>query len=61
MLDGEANIVVRSGHHCCMPLMQHLNLEDGTVRASLHCYNTMEDADLLVDTVRKIAADWSGS
>jgi cysteine desulfurase/selenocysteine lyase len=58
MLDGEANIMVRSGHHCCMPLMEHLHLADGTVRASLHCYNTMEDADLLVDTIRKIAGDW---
>lgn len=58
MLDGEANIMVRSGHHCCMPLMQLLDLPDGTVRASLHCYNTPEDADLLVDTVRKIAGDW---
>ena len=59
MLDGQANIVVRSGFHCCMPLMEHLNLADGTVRASLHCYNTMEDADLLVQTVRKIAEGWS--
>jgi cysteine desulfurase / selenocysteine lyase len=58
MLDGEADVMVRSGHHCCMPLMGHLNLPDGTVRASLHCYNTIEDADLLVDTVRKIAADF---
>jgi cysteine desulfurase/selenocysteine lyase len=58
MLDGEANIMVRSGHHCCMPLMDLLNLPDGTVRASLHCYNTMEDADLLVDTVRNIAGDF---
>jgi cysteine desulfurase/selenocysteine lyase len=58
MLDGEADIMVRSGHHCCMPLMQHLGLADGTVRASLHCYNTIEDADLLVDAVRKIAGDW---
>ena len=58
MLDGEANIMVRSGHHCCMPLMQHLNLADGTVRASLHCYNSKEDAELLVDSVRKIAGDW---
>jgi cysteine desulfurase/selenocysteine lyase len=41
-----------------MPLMQRLGLEDGTVRASLHCYNTIEDADLLVDAVRKIAGDW---
>ena len=58
MLDGEADIMVRSGHHCCMPLMQHLGLADGTVRASLHCYNTIEDADLLVNAVRKIAGDW---
>ncbi|MCX6689979.1 MAG: cysteine desulfurase [Methanoregula sp.] len=58
MLDGEANIMVRSGHHCCMPLMEHLHLADGTVRASLHCYNTIEDADLLVGTVKKISGDW---
>ncbi|MGA2162427.1 MAG: cysteine desulfurase [Methanoregula sp.] len=58
MLDGEANIMVRSGHHCCMPLMDHLNLPEGTVRASLHCYNTPEDADLFVDSVRKIAGDF---
>lgn len=59
MLDGEANIMVRSGYHCCMPLMEHLNLANGTVRASLHCYNTMEDAELLVNTVQKIAVGWS--
>ncbi|MGD0079843.1 MAG: cysteine desulfurase [Methanoregula sp.] len=58
MLDGEAKIMVRSGHHCCMPLMEQLNIPDGTVRASLHCYNTIEDAELLVDTVRKIARDF---
>jgi cysteine desulfurase/selenocysteine lyase len=58
MLDGEADIMVRSGHHCCMPLMEHLHLVDGTVRASLHCYNTVEDADLLVDTVRIIAGNF---
>lgn len=61
LLDGEANIAVRSGHHCCMPLMELLGLPDGTVRASLHCYNTIEDADLLVDTVRKIAGEWNGN
>ena len=57
LLDSEADIMVRSGHHCCMPLMDCLHLPDGTVRASLHCYNTMEDADLLVDTVRQIAGE----
>ncbi|MGB8309821.1 MAG: cysteine desulfurase [Methanoregula sp.] len=58
MLDGEANVMVRSGHHCCMPLMEYLCLPEGTVRASLHCYNTIEDAELLVDTVRAIAEDF---
>jgi len=55
LLDSEADIMVRSGHHCCMPLMDNLNLPDGTVRASLHCYNTMDDADRLLETVRQIA------
>jgi cysteine desulfurase/selenocysteine lyase len=58
MLDGEADVMVRSGHHCCMPLMDHLQLPDGTVRASLHCYNTIEDADRFLGAVRKIAGDW---
>ncbi len=60
MLDGEAKVMVRSGHHCCMPLMEHLGLSEGTVRASLHCYNTIEDAELLIDTVREIAGDFTG-
>jgi selenocysteine lyase/cysteine desulfurase len=54
-LDEEADIMVRSGHHCCMPLMDHLGTPDGTVRASLHCYNTVEDVETLIDTVRMIA------
>jgi cysteine desulfurase/selenocysteine lyase len=38
--------------------MEHLKLPDGTVRASLHCYNTIEDADRFLDAVTKIAGDW---
>ena len=57
LLDSEADIMVRSGHHCCMPLMDCLHLSEGTIRASLHCYNTMEDADRLVETVGKIAGE----
>jgi cysteine desulfurase/selenocysteine lyase len=34
-LDETADIMVRSGHHCCMPLMERLELPNGTVRASL--------------------------
>jgi cysteine desulfurase/selenocysteine lyase len=55
MLDEEADIMVRSGHHCCMPLMEHLGTPDGTVRASLHCYSNAEDVDRLIETVGAIA------
>jgi cysteine desulfurase/selenocysteine lyase len=55
MLDGEGDIMVRSGHHCCMPLVAHLGIPDGTVRASLHCYNNAEDVDRLIEIVGTIA------
>ncbi|MDD1661467.1 MAG: cysteine desulfurase [Methanomicrobiales archaeon] len=57
MLDTEADIMVRSGHHCCMPLMDLLGTPGGTVRASLHCYNNADDIDRLVETVGGIAGN----
>jgi cysteine desulfurase/selenocysteine lyase len=55
ILDEEADIMVRSGHHCCMPLMHHLGLGQGTVRASLHLYTTESEIDALIATVDAIA------
>ncbi|MHC1610649.1 MAG: aminotransferase class V-fold PLP-dependent enzyme [Candidatus Methanospirareceae archaeon] len=55
MLDEESDILVRSGHHCCMPLMHYLGLEDGTVRASLYLYNTVEEVNTFLETVGRIA------
>lgn len=55
LLDERAAILVRSGDHCCIPLMKHLGLENGTVRASLYLYNTLEEVDLLVETIEEIA------
>jgi len=55
MLDHASNIMVRSGHHCCIPLMKHLGLKEGTVRASLYLYNTKEEIDRLLGTVEEIA------
>jgi len=55
LLDERAAILVRSGDHCCIPLMRHLGLENGTVRASLYLYNTLEEVDLLIETVEEIA------
>lgn len=40
-------IAVRTGHHCCQPLMKRFNIP-GTVRASVAFYNTFEDIDRLV-------------
>jgi cysteine desulfurase/selenocysteine lyase len=53
-LDESAEICVRSGHHCCQPLMEHLGLPDGTVRASLGLYNTEEEVDMLVATLEEL-------
>ncbi len=55
LLDEKASILVRSGDHCCIPLMKYLGLENGTVRASLYLYNTLEEIDLLIETIEEIA------
>ncbi len=56
-LDGEG-VAVRTGHHCCMPLMQRLNIPS-TTRASFAMYNTREDIDALVSAVRKVRQEAS--
>jgi cysteine desulfurase/selenocysteine lyase len=53
-LDDNADIMVRSGHHCCQPLMEHLGIPDGTVRASLTLYNTQQEVDLCIAAVEEI-------
>lgn len=54
MLDETSNILVRSGHHCCIPLMKYLGLKHGTVRASLYVYNTEEEIDRLLGAIELI-------
>ncbi len=64
VLDGHSNqdidvllnrtgIPVRTGHHCAQPILRRFGLES-TVRPSLAFYNTHEEVDLLVSTVRRI-------
>lgn len=55
MLDQASNICVRSGHHCCIPLMKHLGLKYGTVRASIYLYNTIDEVEKLLAAVEQIA------
>lgn len=53
MLDAKG-IAVRTGHHCTQPLMDCLGLE-GTVRASFSVYNTIEEVDILAESLKQIA------
>ncbi len=41
-------IAVRTGHHCCQPLMHSLSIA-GTVRYSIAAYNTKEDMDIAIE------------
>jgi cysteine desulfurase / selenocysteine lyase len=52
MADQEG-IALRGGHHCNQPLMKKLGLSS-TTRASFYVYNTAEEIEALVKTVRKI-------
>jgi cysteine desulfurase/selenocysteine lyase len=42
----QSGVAVRTGHHCCQPLMRHLGAP-ATTRASLAMYNDESDADAL--------------
>ena len=46
-------IAVRAGHHCAQPILRRFGLE-ATVRPSLAFYNTLDEVDHLVTTIRHI-------
>ena len=48
----QQGVAVRTGHHCCQPLMAHYNIP-GTVRASFSIYNTLEEVERLVEATQK--------
>jgi cysteine desulfurase/selenocysteine lyase len=50
-LDREG-IAVRAGHHCAQPILRRLGLES-TARISFALYNTFEEIDELVHTLKK--------
>ncbi|MFH1240702.1 MAG: cysteine desulfurase [Candidatus Diapherotrites archaeon] len=57
-LDEAENIAVRSGFHCSHPLMSRLN-HTGLARASFYLYNTKEEIDLFIDTLKIITDAFS--
>jgi len=48
-------IAVRTGHHCAQPIMDFYEIP-GTIRASFSFYNTIEEADILVEGIKKAVA-----
>jgi cysteine desulfurase/selenocysteine lyase len=53
VLLNEQGIAIRTGHHCCQPLMERMGIE-GTCRASLAFYNTFAEIDALVASINKV-------
>ncbi|MGV4439505.1 aminotransferase class V-fold PLP-dependent enzyme [Ornithobacterium rhinotracheale] len=48
MILDKLGIAVRTGHHCCQPLMNKFNIS-GTIRASFAVYNTEDDINQLLN------------
>jgi cysteine desulfurase/selenocysteine lyase len=48
----QMGVAVRTGHHCCQPLMARFGIT-GTVRASFALYNSEQDVEALVESVGK--------
>lgn len=52
MLIDKMGVAVRTGTHCTQPVMDHFNIS-GTIRASMVFYNTMEEVDIFIDSIKK--------
>lgn len=55
----EDGVALRGGHHCNQPLMRKLGLTS-TTRASFYLYNTEEEIDRLVASLRRIQTFFAG-
>ena len=53
LIMGQQNTYVRSGHHCCQPLMEKYRLSGGTVRVSFSLYNQEQDVLALEKSLLK--------
>ncbi len=57
ILDADG-VAIRAGHHCAQPLMEYLKV-NATCRASVYFYNTKEDVDQFLESLRKVRG-WLG-
>lgn len=58
MLLDNKNIMIRSGYHCCLPLMKKFNIS-GTARASFYLYNTEEEVKRFVELIKETIRTFS--
>jgi cysteine desulfurase/selenocysteine lyase len=49
----QAGVAVRTGHHCCQPLMARFGIA-GTVRASLGVHSSPEDIERLHEALQRV-------
>lgn len=49
----EEGIAIRAGHHCAQPVMERFGIP-ATARASFAFYNTKEEIDILLRSLRKV-------
>jgi cysteine desulfurase / selenocysteine lyase len=58
MVMDKMGIAVRTGTHCAQTVMQHFGIE-GTIRASIAMYNTVEELEELIAAVKKVKTMFS--
>ena len=52
ILLSKQNIMMRTGHHCALPIMKRLGIQ-GTVRLSFAFYNTKEEIDKTLTALKR--------
>ena len=53
-----SGVAIRAGHHCAQPLMRYLGIS-ATCRASFYFYNTREEVDTLIASLKTVRR-WLG-
>ena len=49
----QKGVAIRAGHHCAMPLHQHLEIKS-SCRASFYLYNTPDEVDLFAEALMQV-------
>jgi cysteine desulfurase/selenocysteine lyase len=52
MIVDKMGIAIRTGHHCTQPIMERFNIP-GTARISLAVYNTKDEIDVCIKSIKK--------